>query len=82
MPDGTITVPQPATCPELADLYNAPACAYPHDLIYIPMDITFIPNTGGEVFWWLIIPAIVLISVGAALFAGAFIRAGHRRGES
>lgn len=83
LPDGTITIPQPATCPELAHLYNAPACAFPHDLHLIPMQIDLIPALGGEVLWWLIPIGILILGAGASLLIGAFIRAGRqRRGES
>jgi len=69
LPDGTVIVPQPATCPELADVYNAPSCAFPHDLIYIPMDIRFLPETGAEILWWLIPVALLLVVAGVALLA-------------
>jgi hypothetical protein len=82
LPDGTITIPQPATCPELADTYVAPSCAFPHDLVYIPMDITFLPETGAEFLWWLIPVAWVILAVGGALLIGAFIRAGRRGHDS
>ena len=83
LPDGTITIPQPATCPELADLYNAPLCAFDHELHLIPMQITLkLADSGGEGLWWLIPVAVLILSAGAALFIGAFIRAASKRASS
>lgn len=73
LPDGTITVPVPATCPELADVYNAPLCAFDHELIYIPMQVDFLAESGAEVLWWLIPVAWVVLAVGGALVLGSFL---------
>ncbi|WP_157813956.1 LPXTG cell wall anchor domain-containing protein [Microbacterium sp. BR1] len=80
LPDGTVIVPQPATCPELADVYNAPSCAFPHDLTYIPMDI--LPETGGELWWWLAAIGVLLI-LGGVIAVGlpAGVAKARRRAE-
>ena len=77
LPDGTVIVPVPATCPELADVYNAPLCAFDHELIYIPM--RELANTGGGdwVPWVLI--AWVLIALGATAIISVFLQGAKRR---
>ena len=72
-PDGTVTVPVPATCPELADLYNAPSCAFDHELVYIPMQVNLqLSETGSEVLWLALVAAVVLIGLGGwAIVHGA-----------
>lgn len=72
-PDGAITIPVPATCPELANIYNAPLCAFDHELTHIPMRMDLqLQETGGEVLWVALIVACLLIAVGGwAVVAGA-----------
>ena len=74
LPDGTVTVPVPASCPELADLYNAPSCAYDHELVYIPMQMDlYLAETGGEL-WWVLIPvAWALIALGVTVVLSVFL---------
>lgn len=73
LPDGTVTVPVPATCPELADVYNAPLCAFDHDLVYIPMQVNLmLSDTGSEVLWLALVTAVVLVGLGGwAIVHGA-----------
>lgn len=78
-PDGTVTIPVPASCPELANIYNAPACAFDHELTYIPMQMDlYLADTGSEVMWLLILAGWVLVSVGVALVIGRYIRVAEK----
>lgn len=81
LPDGTITVPVPASCPELADIYNAPLCAFDHELTYLPMQLGYLPQTGSEILWWIIPAAWFLLAIGAAFILGAFLHAGRKRDQ-
>lgn len=63
LPDGTITIPQPATCPELADIYNAPLCAFDHELTLIPM--RELANTGDGFPIHLVLLGTLVISFAA-----------------
>tara|TARA_R110002020_G_scaffold335482_3_gene550628 strand:- start:1937 stop:2128 length:192 start_codon:yes stop_codon:yes gene_type:complete len=54
-------------------MYNAPLCAFDHELALIPMQVNLqLSETGSEILWFALVAAVILIGLGGwAIVHGA-----------